>query len=130
MATKKELVASDYQFTLNPPRAADGAGESAQVMANVVGQNSLSEGSITLLATAIGQIGEAVVITDALATIQYVNPAFTRITGYTAEEAVGLYPRFLKSGRQDLVGLGEGVRRDQHRKPADERHRGRDRQSV
>jgi PAS domain S-box-containing protein len=58
-------------------------------------------GSVTLLASAIGQIGEAVVITDTAATIQYVNAAFTRITGYTVEEAVGQNTRFLKSDRQD-----------------------------
>jgi PAS domain S-box-containing protein len=40
-----------------------------------------------------------VVITDAKGTIQYVNPAFTALTGYTKEEAVGQNPRILKSGR-------------------------------
>ena len=60
-----------------------------------------SQGSVALLATAIGQIGEAIVITDTSATIQYVNPAFTRITGYSAEEVVGQNTRLLKSDRQD-----------------------------
>ena len=40
-------------------------------------------------------------ITDTSGTIQYVNPAFTKITGYSAEEAVGQHTRFLKSDRQD-----------------------------
>jgi|GEM_PF-5873541 len=40
----------------------------------------------------------AVVITNARAIIEYVNPKFTRITGYSAEEAVGQNPRVLKSG--------------------------------
>ncbi len=57
--------------------------------------------SLTLLAAAIGQIGEAIVITDTSGTIQYVNPAFTKITGYSAEEAIGQHTRFLKSHRQD-----------------------------
>jgi PAS domain S-box-containing protein len=57
--------------------------------------------SLALLATAIGQIGEAIVITDIKATIQYVNPAFTRITGYSAEEAIGQHTRLLKSDCQD-----------------------------
>jgi diguanylate cyclase (GGDEF)-like protein/PAS domain S-box-containing protein len=44
---------------------------------------------------------EGMTVTDANATILRVNPAFTRITGYTSEEAVGQNPRILKSGRQD-----------------------------
>jgi two-component system, sensor histidine kinase and response regulator len=53
------------------------------------------------LAAAIAQVPEAVVITDLDARIQYVNPAFSRITGYSCEEALGQNPRLLKSGRQD-----------------------------
>jgi PAS domain S-box-containing protein len=50
------------------------------------------------LVTAINQSDETVVITDREGTIQYVNPAFERITGYTAQEAIGQNPRVLKSG--------------------------------
>ncbi len=53
------------------------------------------------LTAAIEQAGEAVVITDTDGIIRYVNPAFTLITGYTREEAVGQSPRLLKSGAQD-----------------------------
>ncbi|HYF91844.1 MAG TPA: EAL domain-containing protein [Symbiobacteriaceae bacterium] len=41
----------------------------------------------------------AVVITDDHGRILWVNPAFTLLTGYSAEEAVGQTPRLLKSGR-------------------------------
>jgi diguanylate cyclase (GGDEF)-like protein/PAS domain S-box-containing protein len=44
---------------------------------------------------------EGVVVTDADAVIQYVNPAFTTITGYAAEEAVGQTPSILRSDRQN-----------------------------
>ena len=50
---------------------------------------------------AIEQAAEAVVITDAKATIQYTNPAFEQITGYTREEMLGQNPRVLKSGKHD-----------------------------
>jgi diguanylate cyclase (GGDEF)-like protein/PAS domain S-box-containing protein len=40
-------------------------------------------------------------ITDVQGTILRVNQAFSQITGYSAEEAVGQNPRILKSGRQD-----------------------------
>ena len=52
---------------------------------------------------AIAQAAEAIVITDGSGNIQYVNPAFTRLTGYTAEEAAGQNPRILKSESQDVA---------------------------
>jgi two-component system cell cycle sensor histidine kinase/response regulator CckA len=53
------------------------------------------------LLSAIEQAGEAIVITDSEGAIQYVNPAFERVTGYTRKEANGKNPRILKSGKQD-----------------------------
>jgi len=50
---------------------------------------------------AVEQAAEVFVITDVEGHIQYVNPAFERSTGYTAEEALGQNPRILKSGEQD-----------------------------
>ena len=44
---------------------------------------------------------QAILITDLDGTIQYVNPAFEKMTGYTAAEAKGRNPRILKSGQQD-----------------------------
>lgn len=43
----------------------------------------------------------AIMVTDARQRILRVNPAFSRLTGYTAEEAIGQTPQLLKSGRQD-----------------------------
>jgi PAS domain S-box-containing protein len=55
------------------------------------------------LTTVIEQAAEMVVITDREGTIQYVNPAFERVTGYSREEAIGQNPRIMKSGRQDAA---------------------------
>lgn len=44
---------------------------------------------------------EGMIVTDANNNILRVNAAFTAITGYTSEEAVGQTPRLLSSGRQD-----------------------------
>jgi len=51
------------------------------------------------LATAVEQATEAVVITDAEGHIEYVNPAFETMTGYSAGEVLGKTPSILKSGR-------------------------------
>jgi len=53
-----------------------------------------------LLSTAIEQVADAIIITDIQGHIQYVNPAFTRMTGYGPEEVVGMTPRILKSDQQ------------------------------
>ena len=41
---------------------------------------------------------DGVMLTDAQGTIEYVNPSWERLTGYTAEQALGQNPRILKSG--------------------------------
>jgi two-component system cell cycle sensor histidine kinase/response regulator CckA len=53
------------------------------------------------LSEAVKQAAETVVITDTDGRIQYVNPAFERITGYTKAEAIGQKPSILKSGRHE-----------------------------
>ena len=53
------------------------------------------------LIAAIEQAAEAVVFTDIEGQIQYVNPAFTRITGFSREEVLGHNLRLLKSGEHD-----------------------------
>ncbi|HEX7575749.1 MAG TPA: PAS domain S-box protein, partial [Candidatus Methanoperedens sp.] len=53
------------------------------------------------LSSAVEHTADIVVIANKDGTIEYVNPAFEKITGYTMEEAVGKTPRILKSGKQD-----------------------------
>jgi len=61
----------------------------------------VAEEKAQLLAKAVEAAGDSVIITDLNGTIEFVNAAFTRITGYTADEAVGNKPSILKSGEQD-----------------------------
>ncbi|MBL6963914.1 MAG: PAS domain S-box protein [Bacteroidetes bacterium] len=56
------------------------------------------ESENTKLLSAIEQSPVSVVITDVDGNIQYVNPKFTDITGYSRKEVIGQNPRFLKSG--------------------------------
>ena len=57
--------------------------------------------NLALLAAAVAQIDEAIIITDHRGIIQYVNPAFSQSTGYSAEEVLGRNNRLLRSDRQD-----------------------------
>lgn len=50
---------------------------------------------------AIEQVGDAIILTDVQGTIQFVNPAFKLMTGYSGQEVIGQNPRVLKSGKQD-----------------------------
>ncbi|MFP4556538.1 MAG: PAS domain S-box protein [Bacteroidales bacterium] len=56
---------------------------------------------ISKLSVAVEQSSASVVITDMNGTIEYVNPRFTEITGYSYVEAVGNNPRVLNSGYHD-----------------------------
>jgi len=58
-----------------------------------------SEEKRRMLTHAIEQSSSTVVITDVKGDIEYVNPEFTRLTGYTDEEALGLNPRILKTDK-------------------------------
>ncbi len=48
---------------------------------------------------AVEQSANSVVITDIYGAIEYVNPKFSQVTGYSQEEVLGKNPRILKSGR-------------------------------
>ena len=52
------------------------------------------------LSRAIEQTADSVMVTNRQGVIEYVNPAFEEMTGYTHDEAVGRTPRILSSGRQ------------------------------
>jgi diguanylate cyclase (GGDEF)-like protein/PAS domain S-box-containing protein len=65
-----------------------------------ISENKARESRLKLAASVFSHAHEGIVITDAEGNIVDVNTTFSRITGYTREEAVGQNPRFLKSGRQ------------------------------
>ena len=57
------------------------------------------EDDLKLLITAIKQIQEGILITDADATILYVNDGYQKICGYSSDELIGKKPSILKSGK-------------------------------
>ena len=57
-----------------------------------------AETELTKLSTAVTQSPSIIIITDTEGNLQYGNPKFTEITGYSLEEAIGQNPSILKSG--------------------------------
>ncbi|HUX19879.1 MAG TPA: PAS domain-containing protein [Spirochaetia bacterium] len=53
---------------------------------------------LSKLSLAVEQSPSLVLITDKSGHIEYVNPRFSRLTGFSSEEAIGRTPRILKSG--------------------------------
>ena len=66
-----------------------------------------AEREARLAAQVVESTTEGVMVTDADNRIVSVNPAFTRVTGYTPEEAIGRTPALLKSGRHDAAFYGD-----------------------
>ncbi len=57
-----------------------------------------AEDKVRILSRAVEQSSISIVITNLKGEIEYVNPKFSSVTGYTAEEVLGKNPRILKSG--------------------------------
>jgi diguanylate cyclase (GGDEF)-like protein/PAS domain S-box-containing protein len=70
-------------------------------MISDITQAKLAEIKLQLAAKVYESAMDGIMVTDAEGVILSVNPAFTRITGYTEIEAVGKKPSILKSGHHD-----------------------------
>lgn len=75
------------------------AGDAARNSSEAPAPNPLH----AILAVAVHQAAESVMVTAPNGAILYVNPAFERLTGYSADEVAGQNPRLLKSGRHDAA---------------------------
>ncbi len=91
-----------YDVLLSPLKDADGkVTHVIEAMRDITDMVEVQKDR-ELLVTAIEQSAETIVITDLDAVIQYTNPAFEKITGYTRAEAYGQNPRVLQSGEHDF----------------------------
>jgi PAS domain S-box-containing protein len=68
-------------------------------MATDITERKRAEEKLLLQSSALMASANAIVITDTAGRIEWVNPAFTRLTGYAAAEALGKNVNVLKSGR-------------------------------
>ncbi|MBL1260366.1 MAG: EAL domain-containing protein [Thiotrichaceae bacterium] len=66
---------------------------------DITAQHKINE-EMKKLSGAIMQTADAVMITNYSGNIEYINPSFELMTGYSSEDVIGKTPRFLKSGEQ------------------------------
>jgi PAS domain S-box-containing protein len=78
----------------------DDSGQAYRVTGSIVDitEGRIAQDELRKLSLATEQSPASVVITDRNGTIEYVNPSFSEVTGYSAEEVIGQNPRILKSG--------------------------------
>lgn len=72
-------------------------------MAVDVTERKRAEEKMRLASLVFQNSSEGMMVTDVDGTIFSINPAFTALTGYSPEEAIGKNPKILKSGRHDLA---------------------------
>ncbi len=89
--------AEDYILKTNLKRLGS-AVSSALKNSEMMKEKKLAERKILQLLRAVEQSPTAKIITDVEGNIEYVNPKFVELSGYSAEEALGKNPRILKSG--------------------------------
>lgn len=97
--TRADGTPVTVRTTIRPIVDADEKPHYVMFMVDITGDRALAE-QRDLLAAAVDQASESVVITDVDGNIEYVNPAFEQVSGYRREEVLGRNPRVLKSGAQ------------------------------
>ncbi|MFT3896081.1 MAG: PAS domain S-box protein [Anaerolineales bacterium] len=79
-------------------REKDGISHGSIGLLQDITERKRAEEAIRTLSYAVEQSNTSIVITDITGRIEYVNPYFTELTGYTPEEVIGKNPRMLQSG--------------------------------
>ncbi|MEN8241481.1 MAG: PAS domain S-box protein [Chloroflexota bacterium] len=92
---EKKIV---LRFHLSPVRDDQEEIIGVQAVLEDITERSQNEETVRKLTRAVEQSASTIVITDLEGSIEFVNPAFSAITGFSPEEAIGENPRILKSG--------------------------------
>ncbi|HMK43065.1 MAG TPA: PAS domain S-box protein [Dissulfurispiraceae bacterium] len=93
-----------WDARLTPIHDFDGSIRSILLVARDITEQRKAEAEVRKLLLAVEQNPASIVITDINGTIEYVNPKFCYITGYSSEEAIGQNPRLLKTGEMSPEG--------------------------
>ncbi len=94
------LYRTFYENYYSSIKNSDGCIVGLSVFVVDVTHRKQAEKQLELLSSAIDQSPVSVMITDKIGNIEYINPKFAEVSGYTREEVKGRNPRILKSGYQ------------------------------
>jgi diguanylate cyclase (GGDEF)-like protein/PAS domain S-box-containing protein len=100
---EEDIVFADetrHFLTVKCPIFDNGAIQGVISISTDISERRRNEEQLKLAAAVLATTAEGVLITDAAGTIVSVNRAFTEITGFSADEAIGNNPRMLRSERQ------------------------------
>ncbi len=73
---------------------------SLESLASEISERKQIEKNLNKLSAAVEQSPTSIIITDTSGSIEYVNPKFMEVTGYSRDEVIGQNPKVLKSGKQ------------------------------
>jgi PAS domain S-box-containing protein len=96
---RRDGTSFPVEYTSVPIRK-DEAVIGSVVLFRDITERKQAEEELKKLSSAVEQSQVSVVITDPDGTIEYVNPKFTQVSGYSYEEAIGQNPRVLNAGIQ------------------------------
>ena len=85
----------DIEVNSDLVRGADGQPTAIVIVGREITEHKQAEMALRLQAAALLAAADAIVITDRAGVIEWINPAFTKLTGYTTDEALGKNPRNL-----------------------------------
>lgn len=89
-----------YLLRVMPYRTVGNAVDGVVMTFTDITEQKKTQAQLLQLKQAVEQSASIIMITDTAGQIEYVNPKFSQVTGYSREEVVGKNPRLLKSGQQ------------------------------
>ncbi|HBA86650.1 MAG TPA: histidine kinase [Geobacter sp.] len=95
---RKDGTSFYVEYNCSPIRE-DGKLVGAVVIYKDMTERRQAEDQLLKLSQAVMQSPVSIMITDTSGTIEYVNPRFCQVSGYSAEEVIGQNPRLFKSGK-------------------------------
>jgi two-component system, cell cycle sensor histidine kinase and response regulator CckA len=93
-----ELLLGGKLKTYECRMVVSGEGEILSIVRDIT-ERKQTDAQLTKLSRAVEQTADSVVITDKNGIVEFVNPAFEKLTGYSRQEVIGTTPGFLKSGK-------------------------------